>query len=82
MLIMAVAPAYHLSWMFALTVVVTAEKLMERPRYVTRMTATALAITAIVVVGMMLASVPQRASERSDLGTPSSGIGRERRFGT
>ena len=55
MLIMAVAPAYHLLWMFALTVVVTAEKLMERPRYVTRMTATALAITAIVVVGMMLA---------------------------
>jgi predicted metal-binding membrane protein len=55
MLIMAVAPAYHLLWMFALTVVVTAEKLMERPRRATRMAATALAITAIVVVGMMLA---------------------------
>jgi len=55
MLIMAVAPAYHLLWMFALTVVVTAEKLMERPRRATRMAATALAITAIVEVGMMLA---------------------------
>lgn len=50
MLVMAVAPAYHLLWMLALTVVVTAEKLMERPRYVTRMAAAALAITAVVVL--------------------------------
>ena len=54
MLVMAVAPANHLLWMVALTVVVTAEKLMERPRYVTRMAAVALAITA-VVVGLTLA---------------------------
>ena len=49
MLVMSVAPAYHLLWMLALTVVVTAEKLMERPRYVTRMAAAAMAITAVVV---------------------------------
>ncbi len=55
MLVMAVVPAHHLVWMLALTVVVTAEKLMERPRYLTRMAAAALAITAVVVVGLTLA---------------------------
>ena len=54
MLVMAVAPVYHLLWMVALTVVVTAEKLVDRPRYVTRMAAAALAITAVVVVGPTL----------------------------
>jgi predicted metal-binding membrane protein len=51
---MVVAPANHLLWMVALTVVVTAERLVERPRYVTRMAAAALAIAA-VVVGLTLA---------------------------
>jgi len=54
MLVMVVAPANHLLWMVALTVVVTAERLVERPRYVTRMAAAALAIAA-VVVGLTLA---------------------------
>jgi predicted metal-binding membrane protein len=54
MLVMAFAPGDPVPWMIALTVIVTAERLLERPRRVTRLSAAALGVTAI---GSLLAAV-------------------------
>jgi predicted metal-binding membrane protein len=55
MLVMAVVPNAHLVWSAALTLVVTTERLLERPRRATRLAALALAVAAIGAVGAALA---------------------------
>ncbi len=50
MLVMAFAPAGQVLWTAGLTVVVTAEKLLPRPRVATRAAAAGLAIAALAAL--------------------------------
>jgi predicted metal-binding membrane protein len=52
MLIMVVAPAAHLFWSMALSIVVTSERMLERPALSTRRIATGLATAALITVVM------------------------------
>jgi predicted metal-binding membrane protein len=54
MLVMAVAPGGHIVWTVALAGVVTTERLLERPRRVTRLASAALGIAAVGAVAAAL----------------------------
>jgi predicted metal-binding membrane protein len=55
MLVMLLAPAFQLVCMVGLTAVVSAEKLVQRPRHVTRHAGAALAATALLLVVVVAA---------------------------
>lgn len=56
MLVMTVAPAGQLLWTIALTVIMTAEKLRQRPRLITEAAAAALAIAALAALAATAAA--------------------------
>jgi predicted metal-binding membrane protein len=51
MLVMTVVPSASLFWTASLTAVVTAEKLLERPRHATRFAAVAMGVGAAAIAG-------------------------------
>jgi predicted metal-binding membrane protein len=54
MLVMVVAPGAHLPWTIGLAGIVTSEKLLERPRRVTRLASAALAAAAAAALAIAL----------------------------